>query len=242
MVILGILAVIFSILLPVLSKVRERAREVRCTSNLHQLSSAFVAFAADHDRRLPGSIADEFDPDPDHHDWLMGNPHDFSTAPQGGTIYKYLQTDGVYRCPSLTENAPGPGAVFGPTSGSNGRFDFAAVESFSGARVDSISLSCRLLQPDGTFQSMLTPLIVEKDASLINGFQLNGSHCSNFIMSHHHRHGAQYAAVDGSVQWVNEPQSSASPRGCQLWTTLSPRGNWRSLGSIRARWGSWDAQ
>jgi len=250
MIVLGILAIIASILLPTVSKVREKAREVKCASNLHQISSAFFCFAADHDRRLPGSVADEFDPNPEQRDWLMGSPHDFMTAPQGGTIYKYVQTGGVFRCPSVMENPPGPGSILGPGTGSNGRFDYAAIESFSGAFVGSISMSSRVRQVDdiGTpttppiYEDHPTPLIAEKDSIYINGVELNGSHCSNFTMTHRHHNGGQYAAVDGSVAWVNEPQSNARPRGCQLWETIGPSGRWVSLGSIRARWGSWAGQ
>ena len=245
MIVLGILAILASILLPTASKIREKAREVKCASNLHQISSAFFCFAAEHDRRLPGSIADEFDPDPEHHDWLMGNPHDFLTAPQGGTIYKYVQTAAVFRCPSVNENPPRPGSGFGPGTGSNGRFDYAAIESFSGASIGSISMSSRVrqLNADPTappnYEDHPTPLIVEKDDIYINGVELNSSHCSNFTMTHRHHGGAQYAAVDGSVAWVNEPQSNTRPRGCQLWETMGTSGVWVSLGSIRARWGSW---
>jgi prepilin-type N-terminal cleavage/methylation domain-containing protein len=242
MIVIGILAIILSILFPTLSKVREQARLIKCASNLRQLSAAFFSFATDHGRRLPGSVADEFDPNPEQRDWLMGNPHDFTTAPQGGSIYKYVQNPVIYRCPTTNENPPKPGAVFGPGSGSNGRFDYAAIESFSGARVESISMYSRLQLLDGSYEDHPTPLLVEKDPIYINGFEVNGSQSSNITMAHLHRNGAQYVAVDGSIAWVNEPQSKTSPRGCQRWETIAPSGAWVSLGSLRARWGSWDGK
>jgi len=242
MVIIGVLAVLMSILLPIVGKIREKGREIQCMSHLRQLHVGFLAFAADHNRRLPGSIADQLDPDAEHRDWLMSDEHDVTSAPQGGTIYKYIQYPEVYRCPSTEEAAPKAGARRGPFHGSNGRFDFAAIEEFDGARIESIPTTARLLHPDGTYESVLTPLLVEKDPTLINGIEMNGAQCSNFIMSHHHHKGSHYAAVDGSVQWISEPTTSSGPRGCELWECLSPSKNWVNLGSIRARWGFWDAQ
>ena len=242
LIVIGVLAILMSILLPIVGKIREKGREIQCMSNLRQVYAGFLSFAADHGRRLPGSIADQADPDQDHHDWLMGDAHNFATAPQGGTIYKYIQSEAVYRCPSVEDAPPKPGAVFGPFYGGNGRFDFAAIEEFSGTRIESIPTTGRLLHPDGQYESVQTPLLVEKDATLINGAELNGAQASNFILSHRHHQGSHYAAVDGSVQWIDEPQTTSGPRGCELWECLSPSSQWVNLGSIRARWGFWDTQ
>jgi prepilin-type N-terminal cleavage/methylation domain-containing protein len=242
MIVLGILAILISILFPTLSKAREKAREIKCASNLRQLSVAFLSFAADHDRRLPGSIADQTDTNPEQRDWLMGDPNDFTTAPQGGTIFKYVQTTQIYRCPMTSENPPRAGAAIGPGYGSNGRFDYAAIEAFSGTRIEKISNYSRLRQLDGTYEDHPTPLIVEKDAIYINGAQINGAQFSNVTLSHIHHKGSQYIATDGSINWVNEPQSKTRPHGCELWETIAPSGKWVSLGSIRARWASWEGQ
>jgi len=242
LIVIGVLAILMSILLPIMGKVREKGREIQCMSNLRQVHAGFLNFAADNGRRLPGSIADQADPNSDHHDWLMGDAHNFATAPQGGTIYKYIHSEAVYRCPSVEDVPPKPGAVFGPFHGNNGRFDFAAIEEFSGTRIESIPTTGRLLHSDGQYESVLTPLLVEKDATLINGAQLNGAQTSNFILSHRHHQGSHYAAIDGSVQWINEPQTMSGRRGCELWECLSPSGKWVNLGSIRARWGFWDTQ
>jgi len=132
MVVIGVLAVLLSILLPIVGRVREKGRELQCMSNLRQLHVGFMAFAADHNRRLPGSIADELDPDAEHHDWLMSDEHDLTTAPEGGTIYKYIHHPEVYRCPSTEDAVPKPGAKRGPFHGSNGRFDLPPLRSSMG--------------------------------------------------------------------------------------------------------------
>ena len=48
LVVIGIIAVLISILLPTLGKARESARAVQCLSNIRQLSTATVMFAQEH--------------------------------------------------------------------------------------------------------------------------------------------------------------------------------------------------
>src|SRR5690242_11573182 len=52
LVVVGIIAVLVAILLPSASKAREMAKRTTCLSNLRQLGTAWVAFAADHDGQL----------------------------------------------------------------------------------------------------------------------------------------------------------------------------------------------
>jgi prepilin-type N-terminal cleavage/methylation domain-containing protein/prepilin-type processing-associated H-X9-DG protein len=57
LVVIGIIAVLIGILLPVLSGVRERSRSLKCQSNLKQVVSALMAYAADHKGSLPYGFA-----------------------------------------------------------------------------------------------------------------------------------------------------------------------------------------
>ena len=242
MIVLGVLIIIMSILLPSFNKMREAARAVQCASNLHQVSSAFLLFAAEHDRRLPGGLWDADDPDAEHHDWLFGTPNVMSTAPEGGTLFKYLSgNQAVYRCPSLDYMAPRPGSFFGPYHGSNGKFDYKALVAFAGAGLWNVKGTSRMLSRDEqTYEVHPTPLIVEVEPIWINGFRMNGAFADKETMAHHHRGGSQYATITGSVEWINEPDWAGNPQGCLRWESEAPSGEWVSLGTFPEHWGGWD--
>jgi prepilin-type N-terminal cleavage/methylation domain-containing protein len=240
LVCIGIALLILAILLPSLRKAREQARTVVCGSNLHQISAGFMLFAAEHDRQLPGGFWDNDDPSPEHHDWLMPR-QDYTTAPQGGIIYKYLRGDPtVFRCPSLDQNLPRAGSFYGPFSGSNGRFDYAAMVAFSGAGLWAIKGTSRILRSNGQYDLVATPLIVEEEPIWINGFKLNGAHGGPSTLAHRHHGGSQYATITGAVTWYNEPTDEWDLQGCFLWECEGPSGDWKTLADEETRWGRWN--
>ena len=58
LVVIGIIALLISILLPALSKARNQANTVKCLSNVKQLALAAKLFAADHKGYIPTSTSD----------------------------------------------------------------------------------------------------------------------------------------------------------------------------------------
>jgi prepilin-type N-terminal cleavage/methylation domain-containing protein len=54
LVVVGIIAVLIAMLLPSLNRARDSARQVACSSNLHQLYLAFVMYSNDNRQWLPG--------------------------------------------------------------------------------------------------------------------------------------------------------------------------------------------
>lgn len=239
MTVIAIIAVLMSLLLPVFSSAREAAHAAKCQSNLHQLMSAFGAFAMDHDDQLPGGYFDliaKNDPNPDHYDWLRGDPWDWTSAPAGGTLFRYVNREpGVYRCPSLDPNPPAPGAALGSFAGSNGHYDYVSMLVFTGARAHNIPAQSRLTLPDGTTEYHATPIIVEGDPMFLNGFGMKDWHTGSDGMSHTHHGGAYYAAIDGSVEWINEP-----PGGCAAWSAQTHSGLWTDFANPVYYWGSWN--
>jgi prepilin-type N-terminal cleavage/methylation domain-containing protein len=234
LVVVGIIAVLFSLLLPTLGRVRERAREAECRTRLRQLITAFHAFAADHDRHLPGGYFDIGNPDPDRQCWLMGNVRDWRQAPQTGTIFPYVKEPLMYRCPSLTE-APGSG-VAGKTS--NGKFDFSMFLSFTGARLGNVRQTARYRRPsDGRFIYLPTPVLCEEYTDHLNVSNIEGGHATTDRMGHQHGGGGHYASIDGSVHWFVEDLNANTDN----WFSQAPSGNWEQLGED-VRWGWWNSR
>ena len=75
LVVIGIIALLIAMLLPVLGKARAQAQLVQCQSNIRQLITASLLFANDHQRRIP-TCADN--------QWVFAN----DTVPQTYFAYR----------------------------------------------------------------------------------------------------------------------------------------------------------
>lgn len=56
LVVIAIIGLLAALVFPVFAKVREKARQTTCVSNLRQLGQAFVLYAQDYDQRLPNPM------------------------------------------------------------------------------------------------------------------------------------------------------------------------------------------
>src|SRR5438045_3919605 len=110
LVVIGIIALLISILLPALSRARNQANLVACGSNMRQIAMAFRMFSNDHGGTLPGGYFDNGLTPDWKRDWLFGqyDSSNFAKAPQEGTIFPYVNYSyKVYRCPGLAFSAKG---------------------------------------------------------------------------------------------------------------------------------------
>lgn len=102
--VLAIIAILAALLLPALSKAKERARIIACTNNQRQLQLAWLTYVPDFAERMPpntwnhlggnasGSTADS---------WVIGNAADPNpTNITGSILFAYSKSAGIYRCPS----------------------------------------------------------------------------------------------------------------------------------------------
>jgi len=97
LVVIAIIAILTAILFPVFAKVREKARQTSCASNLKQIGLALIQYNQDYDELLAPCYYNTpaSDPDPRSISWMS-------------MIYPYTKSLQVFSCPSATATHPGP--------------------------------------------------------------------------------------------------------------------------------------
>lgn len=99
LVVIGIIALLVSILIPALSKARARAQQTACLSNLRQLAFVYEMYAADNKDQIPIGYAGGMG-------WTGYFLCDSGTSyPIMGCLYKggYLKTPAAFYCPSQVD-------------------------------------------------------------------------------------------------------------------------------------------
>lgn len=213
LVVIAIISILASILMPVFSRARSKARGTACQSNLHQLALALIMYAGDYDEALPL--------------WSLvgGSP---TSSPPAGTPYtwdqqtlSYTRNQQILECP---ENPFGRG-----------------YRSYALPRYSSGVAPGRFPAPTATvalFEKGRYPFGTWEDATGENVYQ---SHtCKGqpgYSEVPFHNEGKNFAFIDGHVKWYTKGagpfgalyRAGAEAGACEV-PAEPPLGDWPPAG------------
>ena len=100
LVVIAIIATLAAMLLPALSRAKNKAQDVACLSNLKQLTLGWLSYADEHDGFMAPNIGGG-DAGGLPGSWVLGNARtDVNTTNiQGGALCRYTPNPGVFKCP-----------------------------------------------------------------------------------------------------------------------------------------------
>lgn len=198
-VVIGIIAVLIGILIPVVTKARSQATTVKCMSNERNLMTAMLAFAADNDNQLPFTSWNGAVNKPN---WLYMNTTNtqntifLASDVETGQLWKYLNNRACFRCP--LDTGPWQGSEIMTSYVMNG-----AASSFStNGNVGNSILSYR----SNGILFWETPLSL----GVKGGYTFNDA--TNYPdegITARHAHGTTVGHVDGHVEVMNGMEFNA---------------------------------
>jgi prepilin-type N-terminal cleavage/methylation domain-containing protein/prepilin-type processing-associated H-X9-DG protein len=97
LVVIAIIAILASMLMPVISQAREKGRQAYCMNNIHQLALAMLLYVQDND----GGFVPAQDPDNLMRWHGRRESQDQPFDPKKGPLWDYYGTEGLKMCPTF---------------------------------------------------------------------------------------------------------------------------------------------
>ncbi len=199
LVVIAIIAILASILFPVFSRAREKARQTSCLSNMKQLALAMIMYTDDYDECFPQATTN----------WTPA-PEDI--APAGGltwdyVVLPYIRNEQILTCPS--HRGPCECSACDVPKRGYAQTHYTTLDL---SRTPPINCSYLGGYPDASS----TVLLAEKgaygpfhcaDASIENFYQSGGgsdaahTYKGNGSAALRHNGGNNFAFVDGHAKW-----------------------------------------
>jgi prepilin-type N-terminal cleavage/methylation domain-containing protein/prepilin-type processing-associated H-X9-DG protein len=119
LVVIGIIALLISILLPVLNKAQDASRTAACQSNLRQIGLALTTYGQDTSYFPPYAYTTNGQEHSHHDFWAVNLVHlRYVAAPnQPDRNAAYSQFDSIFRCPAGDDQPVRPNNVLAPDPG-----------------------------------------------------------------------------------------------------------------------------
>jgi prepilin-type N-terminal cleavage/methylation domain-containing protein/prepilin-type processing-associated H-X9-DG protein len=182
LVVIAIISVLAAMLLPALSKAREKARSASCMSNFKQMMFAALMYADDHDSLLAQVYYST------NEDYILpnGNTSTYKLVLWHTMFYPYVKNFNVYNCPA---------AVFGSTPD---------IARYVGQYLGNSSCGLNVFVGDNILGNFINPsqcfylADVSPTASNVNSYNVY----QRELITEHWRHGGvpSIAFIDGHVE------------------------------------------